>query len=398
MCMDHISQKINEKKEEILEFAKSLIKIPTQNPPKENYKKIVKLLQEKLIDFELKVYSKNNKPNLVAFWNVGAKETLHINGHYDVVPATNNWDSNPFEPLVKDGKLFGRGSSDMKSSLAVMTYSFIILKELGVTPSINVELSFTCDEESGGQDGAGFLVNENKINPNYALCLDGPNQIINYAHKGVLALDVTVIGKATHAARPALGVNAFLGACKLAEKFDALNKKYITTKSECDTIDELDKSPSIAVGGLTKGGNKFNTIPGNFSFTIDRRIIPEENMDDVKKEIFDVSKQFEKERPELKVNTNMLLEAESALSDKQSKISILLCDSFKKIKNEEPKICMTSGFLDMRYFVNDAKIPCVNLGVKGSNIHGDNEYVEISSIYETINIISNLLLDNRWKE
>jgi succinyl-diaminopimelate desuccinylase len=394
--MDDISQKISEKKEEILEFAKSLIRIPTQNPPQENYEEIIKVLQEKLVDFELKIYSKNSKPNLVVFWDVGAKETLHINGHYDVVPATNNWNSNPFEPIVKEGKLFGRGSCDMKSSLAVMTYSLIILKELGLIPTVNVELSFTCDEESGGQDGVGFLVNEKKVNPNYALILDGADQIINYAHKGVLALDVVVIGKASHAARPDLGVNAFLGACKLAEKFDAFNKKYITIKSECDTIDEIAKSPSIVVGGLTKGGNKFNTIPGNFSFTIDRRIIPEENIDKVKQEIFDVSKQFEKEYPQLKVNMNILLEAESALGEKQSKISVLLADSFKKIKNEEPKITMMSGFLDMRYFVNTAKIPCVNLGLKGSNIHGDNEYVEISSIYETINIISNLLLNNRW--
>lgn len=127
---DIIKQKIEEKQDVILEFAKSLIRIPTQNPPGENYDKLVDRIKKELKSegLEISIYSKNNKPNLVVRWNIGSTKTLHINGHYDVVPATSNWTYNPFEPVIEDGKLFGRGANDMKSDLATIVYSLTLRK------------------------------------------------------------------------------------------------------------------------------------------------------------------------------------------------------------------------------------------------------------------------------
>ncbi|MDP2749260.1 MAG: M20 family metallopeptidase [Nanoarchaeota archaeon] len=390
---NQISGKIEKQKEKILQFTKELIKIPTQNPPGENYDKIVGLIKKELdSDLEIKIYSKNDKPNLVAKWNVGAKKTLHINGHYDVVPITTNWKHNPFIPEIEGNKLFGRGSQDMKSGLAIMVYSIKILKELNIRPACNIELSFTCDEESGGIDGLGFLVKNKLIKPDYALVLDGVNQITN-AHKGVLALEITVIGKSAHAAWPSRGINAFTGACKLAGELNSLNDKLTKIKSKCETEDEITKSPTIVLGGVTIGGNKFNTIPGEFSFTIDRRIIPEEKISDAKTQINKMIDTFKKNNPEYKIKIKTLLEAEPASTDKNSRIGKVFFDAVKKVKRKTPSFTMISGFLDMRFFVNNAKIDCIAYCARGENLHGDDEFVYIDSIFDNTKILIYTMLD-----
>lgn len=392
---DIIKQKIDERQGMILDFVKSLIRIPTQNPPGENYDKIVDRIKEELKSdgLEIITYSKNNKPNLVVRWNVGSTKTLHINGHYDVVPVTPNWTHSPFEPVIEDGKLFGRGSSDMKSDLATIVYSVKILRELKLKPACNVELSFTCDEESGGIDGLGYLVNQKLIKPDYALVMDGMNDAINNAHKGVLALEITVIGKSSHAAWPQRGINAFIGACKLSEKLNDLNRKLSKIKSKCNTKEKIEKSPTLVLGGVAKGGSKFNTVPGEFSFTVDRRIIPEENINFAKKQIDDVIDKFKKTNPEYGIKIKTLLEAEPAFTDKNSKIAKVLFNSIKSVKGHKPKFSLLPGFLDMRFFVNDAKIPCVSYSVSGEHAHGDDEFVYISTIFENIRILCSTILD-----
>lgn len=394
MINNQINKTIEKRKKDVVDFTKALISIPTQNPPGENYGKIVELIKKELTsDFETTIYSKNNKPNLVARWNVGAKKTLHINGHYDVVPATPNWKHDPFAPVVKDNKLLGRGSQDMKSGLATMVYAVKVLKECNMKPACNIELSFTCDEESGGIDGAGFLIKNKLVKPDYALVLDGVNQITN-AHKGVLALEVIVVGKSAHAAWPSKGVNAFTGACKLAEELDKLNDKLSKTKTRYDTEDELIKVPTIVLGGVTRGGNKFNTIPGEFSFTIDRRILPEEKINDAKKQIMNVINKFEKNNPKYKVKTKILLEAKPAGVNKNVRIAKVFSDAVKEVKGKAPSFTLISGFLDMRFFVNDAKIDCIAYCTRGENLHGDDEFVYVDSIFENIKILIHTMLNS----
>ncbi len=397
---EKINKKIKNEKDNILNFTKSLIRIPTQNPPGENYDKIVDLIKKelKLEDFEMKIYSKNNKPNLVVRWNVGAKKTLHINGHYDVVPVTSNWKFKPFEPSIHNGKLFGRGAKDMKSGLGTMVYAVKIMKELNLKPACNIELSFTCDEESGGIDGAGFLVKNKLVKPDYAIIMDGSSDEINNAHKGVLALEITVIGKSYHASLPQKGINAFTGACTLAEELDRLNLKLLKIKSGCDTKEKIEKSPTLVLGGVTKGGNKFNTIPGKFSFTIDRRIIPEESIKNAKKQIGGVISKFKKKNPKYKIEIKTLLEAEPSYIDKNSKIIKIFYYSVKKVRNKPPIYTLTPGFLDMRFFANDAKIPCLNYGVGGANIHGDDEFAYVNDIFDNIKILIHTVLNPELKK
>lgn len=393
--LTQIDKRIEEKKEEIIEFTKSLIRIPTENPPGKNYTKIVDFIKKEFEKdpFYSNIYYKNNKPNLVIRWVVNSKKTLHINGHYDTVPATSNWKSDPFKPVIADGKLFGRGALDMKSGLSVMVYTLKIMSEMNCKPACNIELSFTCDEETGGIDGLGYLIKEKKINPDYALTVDGAvSEIIN-GSKGVLALEITVLGKSSHAGWPRDGINAFIGACKLSGKLDELNRGFSKIKTKVGTRKESEKSPTIVLGGKAAGGTKFNTVPDAFSFTVDRRIIPEEKMIDVRKQITEVIDEFRKNYPEYKVKIKTLLEAEPSYVDKNVKISRILYEAINKVKTTPPSYSIISGFLDMRYFINNAGIGCINYGAEGGNVHGDDEYVHINSIFENIRILADVMFN-----
>ncbi len=386
--MNELDAKINKKKKEMLEFLKTLVSIPTINPPGDNYNSIVDIIKKELgKDFKIEVYTKNGKPNLLVRWSVGSKKTLHVNNHFDVVPVSNNWKHKPFEPTIEDGKLFGRGSADSKSNACTLVYALKIMKEAGMKPTCNVECSFTCDEESGGIDGLGYLVKENIVKPNFGIVLDGPVKGINNGHKGVLALNITVIGKGAHAAWPHRGENAFLGACKLAQQLNDLNKELGKLKSKCDTKEEIEKTPTLVPGGKAEGGLKFNSVPDKFSFTIDRRIIPEEKIEDAKRQITKIVDKFCKDNPAFRVNVDVLLEAQPAFVDKNCKISRILAGSIKIVKGKEPDYFLLPGFLDMRHLVNDAKVDCVNYGTNGANEHGDDEFVYINSIFENIKIL-----------
>ncbi len=231
-----IKNTIKENKNQVIRFCQDLVKIPTQNPPKENYNQIIERIKKELGNqFDCKIYYENTKPNLIVKWIIGGKKTIHINSHYDVVPAKGDWKTEPFDPQIQDNKIYGRGSADCKSNICVSIYAIKLMKKINLEPSCNVELSFTCDEESGGFDGMGSLVKNKIISPDYAIIADGPVKGINNAHKGVLALNITVIGKSSHAGWPHKGKNAFIIACKLAEELDKLNLKYKDIKSKCDS-------------------------------------------------------------------------------------------------------------------------------------------------------------------
>jgi succinyl-diaminopimelate desuccinylase len=186
-----------------------------------------------------------------------------FSGHFDTVPlGTQNWSVNPFGGDIKKGKLYGRGSSDMKGGLAAMIIAAIQAFKLD-TPKSGIKLLFTAGEEKGCQ-GALHLVNSYK-NLGQALCIivgEPTANIPAIGHKGALYLNVNFTGKTAHSSMPHLGVNAIYKAARAilkVEKFDF--------KVEDDPILGL---PTVNVGQVY-GGLNINSVPDLAGFTIDCR-------------------------------------------------------------------------------------------------------------------------------
>ena len=143
----------------------------------------------------------------------------------------------------------------------------------------NVELHFTYDEEFGGEKGPGWLLDKGHTKPDLMIAAGFSYQVVT-AHNGCLQMEVTVHGKMAHAAIPDTGVDALQAAVHILNHLYAQNKLYQAITSNVEGI----KHPYLNVGRI-EGGTNTNVVPGTVIFKLDRRMIPEENPQEVEANI-----------------------------------------------------------------------------------------------------------------
>lgn len=237
------------------------------------------------------------RPNLVArIPGKNRDKTVWIMSHMDVVPAgdLSKWKTPPFEAVVKDGRIYGRGTEDNNQGLVssvVMARAFLEQKQI---PEINIALLFVADEETGSTYGLDYLIENHRelfndddlfIVPD-AGTADG--SMIEVAEKSILWLKFKTTGEQVHASLPARGNNAFKAGSHLVVALDAL---HTTFNGKNDVFD-----PPISTFEPTrKESNVFNinTIPGEDIFFMDCRILPRYSLKDVMKEIKRISRDIE---------------------------------------------------------------------------------------------------------
>ncbi|MFH1783192.1 MAG: ArgE/DapE family deacylase [Candidatus Omnitrophota bacterium] len=388
-------------KNSAVSFLASLVKIPTINPPGKNYEKIVSVIEGRCKVLGLKakriVTPKNilcesginngsKRISLVCDWYVGAKKTFHICCHYDVVPASGNWTKDPFKPTRVGNKLFGRGTEDMKANIVVIMSAVEALKVSGIKPKINIQLSFTPDEETGGVTGLGYLVKKGLVKADYAMTEGYSDNYISMGNKGVLWGEVQVTGKPAHASLPYLGVNSFERAAELIKLFQDLKKKLSKKKTRFDIKDKRAKSGTIVIGGYVKGGEKVNIVPGLTRFSFDRRLIPEENIRLAKKEIEGVIKRFNSRFPDSKASVKFFTEGRPVLSKKDKRLFEVASNAVKKVTKKKAKFSIMPGATDIRYFMAKG-VPSLGYSVRGGDSwHSEDEFIYIDSLVDTAKV------------
>ena len=194
---------------------RDLIRIPTINPPGENYEECADYLADRLSEFGASVkvvevpedyldehypYRPLHKgyPRYIVLGRVGRGEVLHFNGHYDVVPPGSGWILNPFEPLVEGGRVYGRGSTDMKGGIASLLAALRWAVEEGVKPGVEVEVALVPDEEAGGV-GTRYLVESGYVKAGHVVVCEPttPSRMV-VGHKGLVRGVVRVFGRQAH--------------------------------------------------------------------------------------------------------------------------------------------------------------------------------------------------------
>ena len=404
--MKQVFQLINKNKAKLIKLTMQLVSIPTVNPPGDNYEKIVDFIEgyckglsldtKRVLTpkSELKKYKINSgseRINLIANWDVGAKKTLHINGHYDVVPTTLSWKTNPFKAVVKQGKLYGRGTEDMKANIAATLIAIEALKAAGIKPKCNIELSFTPDEEIGGRTGFGYLVKKNIIKPDYAISEGHSNDYISHGNKGIAWFNIEIKGRSCHGSEPHKGINAFENMIAVANEFLLLKRKIEQRKTLFSTKSQKNRSSTMMMGGEVWGGYKTNIVPDRACFTIDRRFLPEENIEDVKKEIYGLIRKLKNKNKDLSVDVHLVSEEDSVLSDEKNQLFKEFKRSIKNVIGKNPKCALMSGATDIRFLIRKG-IPCLGYSADGEGSgHSDNEFVYIKSLINTTKIFANIM-------
>jgi len=396
-----IGNYIDNKSDYAVRFARRLIRVPTVNPPGENYREVVDILDRELkkLSFSTKkittpksilkkygILKGSPRLNLIGDWNTGSKKTLHINGHYDVVPATGVWKYPPFKGVVRKGRLYGRGAEDMKGTIAAIILSVTALKRLRLIPKVNLQLSFTPDEELGGMTGFGWLVKEAKVKADYGLSEGYAGRYVSCGNKGILWVRIDCRGKAAHASIPHKGVNSFDGMLNIAKAFGSLNKRLRKRKTVFRMKQGKDRFSTMVMGGELLGGDKVNMVPPFSSFSIDRRLIPEENLNRAKKELKDILTGCAKRYRDCKFGMKILAQDRAVAVDLNEDICKAIGGAVRKVLKTDARFLIMPGGTDMRYLIRNG-VASVGYSAKGGEgWHSDDEYVCVDSILDTAKV------------
>jgi succinyl-diaminopimelate desuccinylase len=403
--MKHIHTYIEKGRDALCASLQELVRIPTVNPPGTHYAEIVDLLEMRCQGLGLQtqilrvpqseaqaiVPHADDHPrlNLIARWDVGAAKTVHFNAHYDVVPVSGKWRMDAFHPHIDGDWLYGRGSDDMKDSIAALLFAIAALQENGVRPAFNVECSFTCDEETGGALGAGYIVRGGHVQADYVVNCEGGSVLeVGCGHNGVLWLDVTVHGRAAHASRPEKGLNAFEKMAELVIALQPLKGRFADPERVFKTPAGSERHPTMNLGGVFRGtaGDKINTVPAQAAFSIDRRILPNERLQAAEEELRAAIQEACQSIPELKVDVNAILRIEPCMVDPAQPFVQAFADSVRTVRQQPVKFNVTTGFTDLHFFAEEGKLPGVGYGPHGEGAHGVDERVNIPDLIQTAKV------------
>ncbi|MFB3764655.1 MAG: M20 family metallopeptidase [Methanotrichaceae archaeon] len=320
--------------------------------------------------------------NLMANLDVGARETLVIYTHLDVVPTHGDWLTNPFELVKKNGRVYGRGVSDSKGAVAALIAALqSLLKEK--KPKYNLSILLTTDEEVGGYSGLCYFTDIGLVKGDYMLCMDGFSDDVVIGSNGVINWEIEVHGKSAHSGSSFLGINAVEKALPVMESLMALKKEVQSKRSLLhgnSTLAPLGVKNLMPILNITviKGGIKENIVPDRCIIRGDRRVIPEEEMEEAMAEIeravkiegVDLNLKFFPGYPPMSVNPDHHWVTE-------------VRDAVQRGMGFLPNLSGTQGSLDQAYATDKTNIPTCVYGVGRqleSNIHGTNENARISDL------------------
>lgn len=290
----------------IVDMLRKLVQVDTSVPPGRNYDKLVDVVEpefkkfgfttERVVISEEKVKEipydlEGPRVNIVASKDVG-KEDVSIYAHMDVVPIEEGWDYEPFEGVVEGDTFYGRGACDMKGSIACMMGALKVMHDLSLEPQYNIHCMYCTDEEIGVYPGVLHLALNGYVKGHMLnLELGAQEPILLQACEGSIDLIITGIGKSCHSGMNYMGVNAFEEMIPIFNELMQLKKEVEVRESKVPSF-PLPNVPSTQLTpmfnlSVIRGGQKANITPGECTLTLDRRYIPEENADDVIKEIED---------------------------------------------------------------------------------------------------------------
>jgi acetylornithine deacetylase/succinyl-diaminopimelate desuccinylase family protein len=262
-------------RERLVSRLATLVQAESENPPG-NEASVGVIAADFCEELGLKVEvheAVTGRPNVIARWEAGEGPTLAFCSHIDVVPAGDPslWEVEPYGASIKDGRLFGRGSSDAKGPIAAALEAVAILKAAGWEPRGTLELELVSDEESGGFKGAGWLVDEGIVHPDLAIVGEPTMLRVVRAQRGIAWSRITTKGVAAHGSAPERGVNAI-------DHMGAVIKELLSSVPDIDH--PVVGGPTLNIGTI-HGGAKVNIIPASCVIEIDRRTIPGETNEDV---------------------------------------------------------------------------------------------------------------------
>ncbi len=319
------------------------------------------------------------RPNLVV--KIPGKKTARswFVTHMDVVPEGDRslWESDPFSPFVRDGRVYGRGSNDNGQELIASLYAAAAFQQLGLMPSSEIGLAFVADEELGSAFGISHLLRQGLFRgDDLVIVPDGGNEkgdFIEVAEKSVLWIQFKVEGKQVHASRPDLGNNACRAANLFSVELDtALHKAFPENE-------ELFEPPYSTFEPTRRFANvaNVNTIPGTETLAFDCRILPQVPLEAVESVIWDVRRKIEGATGVKISSENIQRAAAAPATSPAAPVVEKIKESIRRVYGFEPRVGGVGGGTCAAHFRMEG-IPAVVWAQEADTAHMPNEYAVIA--------------------
>ncbi len=352
----------------MLDLTKRLIAIPSENPPGNQYEECARVLFDEL---DRLGFDDVRREGACVLASAGpGTRTLYFSGHYDVVPAQSR---DQFQPRMQGGNLFGRGSSDMKSGLAAMIHAAAAVRDEGLLKTGRIGIVLVPDEETAGSHGSRSLDAHGLLGRDGIgmLTPEPTGGVIWNANRGAISLRVTMRGKTAHVGRQFEGVNAFERALPAMARLADIKKEVELRETRYKIAPAAARRSILMLGGRVEAGTSFNVTPDFCSFTIERRVNPEESLEAEKRRLHSVLEGFEIET---------LQEGAAAATPAREPLGVILSHNIASLTGEEPAFEMCPGLLETRFYAAHG-IPAYAYGPGLLTVaHGPDEFVPIRNI------------------
>jgi len=391
-----VLQKIDEMQDEIVKFHQQIVQIPSENPPSK-YKEVAKFTENKMKELGLKTQIKRN--NVIGELNISQGKTLIFNGHYDTVEAFKNWTKDPFGGEIIDGKIYGRGASDDKSSVTAEIFATKALLNAKINLNGTLILTAVGDEETGGLRGAEYLLSEGLVKGDACLLGDAsPDYPFGYTG-GTMYITFTIKGKQAHGLGfPDLpapyrnehsGINTIERMVKIMNFLLELKKEFLKKESKYPLSDSRRSSVSSVNLAEIHGGNKITTVPDKCYLHCSINTIPEQDIESVKKRILDFVEDFKRQDPDLDISVQIPISMEPFTIDDKTDFAKAVKKATMGVFKEERDFKLMMPSCDAHWF-QERNIETIIIGSSraDNNVHSSDEFVYIEDLINTTKLFA----------
>lgn len=409
--IDRISSVVDECADEIVAFTADLLRIPTINPPGEEYETCARCIGDKLrsFDFDVQYVAAEGHPDHTAQHprvNVigrragrSAHPLVHLNGHFDVVPAGEGWTVDPFGGLVRDGKVYGRGACDMKAGIASAVFAAEALRRAGIDLPGTIEVSGTVDEESGGLAGVKYLAEERWLAQDKTDFVIIPEPLdvdrVCIGHRGVYWFEVEAHGRIGHGSMPFLGASAIEGLGQFLHLVEhELKPRLKSRQTAVPVVPPGARHATINTNGIQGGqpvdGIQTPCVADHCRAVFDRRFLIEEGLDATRDEIAELVREAGRLVPDIRFEVHDRLIVHPTRTPDDSPIIPALTGAIRRVLGRDAALIASPGTYDHKHVARIAGVPhCVAYG-PGELVlaHQPDEYCAVSDLVAATKVIA----------
>ncbi|MDQ0253250.1 succinyl-diaminopimelate desuccinylase [Evansella vedderi] len=381
-------------RQEVIELTQKLVRIPSVYRPGVeggNEEKVALFVSQYLRDLDIEVHVEEvepGRPNVIGIIDSGKPgPTLLFEGHTDVVTEGDHeaWDDDPFGAVIKDGRMYGRGTNDTKGNLACMitaTHSLLRDKEEW---SGKIILCIPCDEEGLMIGIKHFIKNGWANNVDGAIICEPEENQVCIAQKGAMRMIIRVYGKMAHGAMPLSGVNPNTRMAKIICELDQYEQREKERLGCHPMLGWPSITPTI-VQSPVKGEAQINVVPDQCMTALDIRTVPGQDHEEMVEEIQYIFDRLAKNDSDFKAELEVLEDRPWTETSKEEPVVKAIAEAYKEVTGKEPVYNGVPGATDGT-FLHLAGVPIVTTGAGDREVpHQINEYVDVDELAETTEI------------